>query len=278
MRLLPLVRAAVGMAIPSALPSAVVVAMACLVLASGARAWPFSASDWMPRSVAIPDWGYRGQHGPGEWDGLRSSYQRCGDGQAQSPIDLHPRVPAPDGRLSFHYRSSPLSLANNGRFIWGDDLGGSYLMVNDRRFDLAEYRFRTPSEHRLEGRGTEMELQLVHHSHAGVTAIVAVFVEAGRRPNSILHRIAEHLPPPGEVYYGSQVGINPLFLLPSTRRYLSYRGSLTTPPCNEGVEWIVMSQPIEVDAMLIGRFRQALGENARPLQPANGRPVFFHWH
>lgn len=255
------------------------VALAGLSLSPSAHGevWPFSVLDWR-RGTSEPDWSYHGAQGPASWDELKAQYRLCAEGRAQSPIDLRPRVPAPDGRLSFHYRSSPLSLANNGRFIWGEDLAGSYLVVNERRYELTEYRFHTPSEHRIEGRGADMEIQLLHRSRSGQLAIVVVLVQAGRRPNSILYRIADHLPPPGEVYYGSQLGINPLFLMPSKRAYLSYRGSLTTPPCTEGVDWLILREPVEIDALLVQRFHRAMGSNVRPIQPTNARPVFFHRH
>lgn len=246
-----------------------------LSVAPDVGAWPFSPG-WTAGAPAAPNWGYVGELGPSHWAQLAPEYQACGQGTRQSPIDLRPRIAAPEARLSFHYRSSPLSLVNDGRAIWGDNLAGSYLLIDDRRYELVRYQFRTPSEHRIEGLAADLEIQLIHRDPAGRLLIVAVLAEAGRRTNSILYRLAEHLPPSGEAYYGRQLGINPLFLLPTRRGYLSYPGSLTTPPCTEEVEWILMSERVEVDPMTLRRFHQAMGTNGRPLQPANGRPVFFH--
>jgi carbonic anhydrase len=101
-------------------------------------------------------------------------------------------------------------------------------------------------------------------------------MRAGRHINSTLSRIAERLPlAEGEKFYGRQVAINPLFLLPQDRSYFRYQGSLTTPPCTEGVDWFVMAEPVEVDADLIDRFRQVMGPNVRPIQADNARPVYL---
>lgn len=253
----------------------VALAAALSLLASGeALAWPFAPAPAAVTSAAL-DWGYRGEVGPSHWAELDPGYAACAAGMRQSPIDLRPTAAAPAGPLSFAYRSSPLSLVNDGRLIWGDAFAGSHLTVEGHRYELVRYQFHAPSEHRIDGRAAELEVQLVHRDTAGRLLVVAVLIEPGRRANSMLRRIADHLPPPGEAFYGGQVGINPLFLLPSARDHLVYPGSLTVPPCTEGVEWLVLRAPLVVDAPVIERFQQALGANARPLQPAGRRPVVY---
>jgi carbonic anhydrase len=119
-----------------------------------------------------------------------------------------------------------------------------------------------------------MELQLHHRDARGRLAALAVPVKAGRRMNSTLSRIWDNMPPiGGESYYGRQVGVNASFLLPSDKSYFSYRGSLTEPPCTEGVEWFVLSTPLEADVSYVHRLGQLIGGNARPIQPLNGRNV-----
>lgn len=115
----------------------------------------------------------------------------------------------------------------------------------------------------------------MHRDAGGRTAIVAVPVRSGRRMNSTLSRIWDNMPPlGGEAYYDRQLGINASFLLPPVRDYYSYMGSLTEPPCTEGVEWFVLRKPLEVDHSYIRRLAQIVGTNARPVQPLNGRTVF----
>lgn len=252
-----------------------VLACAGLLLAvpQPGRAWP--SVPFLP-AVSIPDWSYAKDTGPQHWADLASAYRSCRGGERQSPVDLRAPVPVPREHLSYHYRSSPLSLANNGRIVWGDEGAGSYLIVGDRRYELVRYQFHTPSEHLRNGRRADMEIQLQHRDRNGNTAILAVFVEAGRGANTTLQRIADHLPAPGDAYYGRHVGINPVFMLPSDRTHFAYPGSLTAPPCTEGVDWLVLRQPIELDAQLLARFRRAMGANARPIQPRNGRPIALH--
>lgn len=253
-----------------------VLGVGVLLLSVTTYAFAWSPAWVSASSAPIPEWDYQGEHGPPDWDALDPAYSACGRGKQQSPIDLRPIVTSAEGRLHFSYRSSPLSLANDGRVIRGDDLAGSHLFVDGGRYELIHYQFHTPSEHSIDGRRADMELQLMHRDARGRHIIVAVFLQAGRRPNSILRRIAERLPPPGEIYYGGQIGINPLFLLPAERDFYAYPGSLTVPPCTEGVEWLVLRTPVEVDAAWVRRFRQAVGSNARPLQQRNGRPIVYH--
>jgi carbonic anhydrase len=119
-----------------------------------------------------------------------------------------------------------------------------------------------------------MELQLEHRDRQGRIAVVAVPMRVGRRMNSTLSRIWDHIPGGrGQRFYGRQTGINPRFLLPSDLSYFSYVGSLTEPPCTEGVEWFVFANPVEVDVSYVHRFLRAAGPNARPVQPLNGRAV-----
>lgn len=242
---------------------------------------PSSALAWLPSwvagpSVVPPKWGYQGPIGPDHWADLDPSYAPCQQGLQQSPIDIRSAQAVARSPLSFFYRSSPLSLTNDGQTIWGDGLAGSYLIANNRRYELARYQFHIPSEHLINGQQGDMELQLLHRDGVGRQAMVAVLFKAGRRSNSILRRMTERLPPPGKTYHGSQIGINPLFLLPPDKDYFVYSGSLTHPPCSEGIEWLVLRSPLEVDAKLIRRFQQAMGHNARPVQPRGDRLV--HWN
>jgi carbonic anhydrase len=150
------------------------------------------------------------------------------------------------------------------------------LRVDGREYVLEQFHFHTPSEHRIQGVPADMEMHLVHRDAQGRLAVVAVLMRAGRHINSTLSRIAERLPlAEGEKFYGRQVAINPLFLLPQDRSYFRYQGSLTTPPCTEGVDWFVMAETVEVDADLIDRFRQVMGPNVRPIQADNARPVYL---
>jgi carbonic anhydrase len=180
--------------------------------------------------------------------------------------------------LLFRYRSNALSVVNDGRSVRVDYPPGSYLVVGGREYELTRFHFHVPAEHHINGARADMELQLEHRDHRGRTAVVAVLMKAGRRMNSTLSRIWEHMPGrPNQRFHGEQTGINPVFLLPNDRSYFTYVGSLTEPPCTEGIDWFVLAQPVEVDGSYIRRLMQTIGTNARPLQPLNGRAVLAVW-
>lgn len=246
-----------------------------LTLGATLHAQAFQWPTVRAKPVAQP-WGYTGDLGPERWGDLSPDFSACKDGKAQSPIDLRYAKRAEFLPLSFHYRSDTLTVANDGHVIRVDAAPGSFLLLKGREYALQRYQFHTPAEHRIQGAQADMEMQLIHRDAAGRTAVVAVLLKAGQRPNSTLSRIADSLPRPGESYLGRQVATNPLFLLPPERSYFTYPGSLTAPPCTEGVDWYVMAEPVEVEAALVARFRQAMGANTRPVQPDNARPVMLH--
>ena len=252
-------------------------AMGAILLALG-LAWtaPVQAFQWPSREAKpeAPRWGYSGELDPAHWGDLSAEFAACKEGKTQSPIDIRYGQRMDYQPLSFQYRSDTLAVTNDGHSIRVDAGPGSFLTVNGREYALQQYHFHTPSEHGIQGVRADMEVHLVHRDAQGRIAVVAVLMNGGRRTNSTLKRIADALPRiAGQSFYGRQVATNPLFLLPPERSYFSYPGSLTTPPCTEGVDWFVMAEPVEVDAALVARFRQAMGENARPLQPDNARPV-----
>lgn len=243
-----------------------------LILAAPAQAfqWPNQAL----KTSEAPHWGYSGEHGPSHWGDLTSEYATCKDGKSQSPLDLNYARRVDYEPLSFRYRSDTLTVTNNGHTMQVASGPGSYLVIKGHEYALQQFHFHTPSEHRIQGVPAAMELHLVHRDTQGKIAVVGVLINPGLRNNSTLKRIADALPSTaGESFYGRQIAINPLFLLPPQRSYFSYLGSLTTPPCTEGVDWFVMTEPVEVEASLIARFQQAMGANARPPQPDHGRSV-----
>ena len=218
------------------------------------------------------DWSYQGDTGPEHWGSLSKDYGACGSGAQQSPVDISGSWSMHLPALSFQYRSSYLSMVNTGHTIQVNYEPGSFLRVGSQRYELQGFRFRTPGEHTFNRMRPDLEIQLVHRDGYGNFAIVAIPMVAGRRHNVVLSRIWQKLPPyPGDEYVDYRTGIKPIFLLPTNREYVSYQGSLTTPPCTEGVQWFVFQHPVEIPAEFVARFRQIMGDNARPIQPLNGR-------
>jgi carbonic anhydrase len=244
---------------------------------SAVQAWPWQWSSAEPvpeeRAGSEVPWAYQGETGPSHWAELSPKFAEC-KGERQSPVDLRGGRRLLYSPLTFAYRSSPLTVVNDGRSMRVAYPPGSFLIAGGRQYELTGFHFHMPGEHRIDGMVGDMEIQFEHRDHEGRMAVLAVPVVAGRRMNSILSRIWDHLPPEGgESFYGRQVGINPVFLLPGERDYYTYVGSLTEPPCTEGVEWFVLTTPVEVDASYIQRMARLVRSNARPVQPLNGRAV-----
>ena len=230
------------------------------------------------RGAGVP-WSYAGDTGPEHWADLSPRYATCRNGNLQSPIDIRGARSEISEPLIFRYRSNSLAVVNDGHTVRIEYEPGSYIGVGSHRYGLIQTTFHVPGEHRINGGAAEMVAQFIHQDGEGNLAVVEIPFVAGRRMNSVLTRIWDNLPDrPGASYYGRQTGINPTFLLPNERSYFSYIGSLTTPPCTEGVLWFVFNRPVEVDAGYIRRLLNVTGANARPIQPLNGRPVVIEAH
>ncbi len=245
-------------------------ALAALVLT------PLAASGVWAEDGQI-QWSYSGDRGPEHWADLSPALQICARGRLQSPIDIRDAEQLPYVPLAFHYRSQTLEAINDGRGVYMLGQPGSELRIRGERFALVEIHFHAPGEHRVNGDGVAAEIHLVHRDAEGRLTVVVVPIRPGDRGNATLARIVERLPLlPGERVYYRQVGVNPLFVLPTERSYFSYTGSLAKPPCSEPVSWILLTQSVELDPELLGRLTRAAGHNARPIQPLNGRPVYVH--
>jgi carbonic anhydrase len=235
-----------------------------------------------PMRGPAQDWAYDGAAGPSFWGGLDPSYAACGDGTSQSPIDLESRDTTERyfDLIQFHYADSFLTILNNGHTVEVKYETGSWISVTGRTFDLEQFHFHSPSEHTY-GRGAHynMEMHLVHRNSRGALAVVAVMIREGQA-NEALASVWEHLPlEEGEQEFPG-VEINADDVLPKDKRAFHYTGSLTTPPCSEGVRWFVLREPIEMSAEQIAQFRGAIAatccsNNNRPTQNRNDRRVWL---
>jgi len=249
------------------------VLLVALLLCAAMPAFAWRAMFGLEDAPPQVDWAYQGDKGPDRWGDLAPEFAAC-KGERQSPIELSGGQRLQYSPLSFRYRSNALSVRNDGRSVRVDTPPGSSMIAGGHEYQLTGYHFHVPGEHQINGVRADMELQLEHVDHQGRIAVVAVPMSSGRRMNSILSRIWDHIPGGrGQRFYGRQTGVNPRFLLPNDRSYFTYVGSLTEPPCTEGVEWFVLAKPVEVDRSYIETFLRAVGPNARPVQPLNGRPV-----
>ena len=220
-------------------------------------------------------WSYGGDTGPSHWAVLDPKFSACGNGKRQSPIDIrahdvHGRVLPP---LQFDYRPSPLHIIDNGHSIQVDVDPGSSLRIGDTSYRLLQFHFHHPSEERIDGRVAEMVAHLVHRDSEGKLAVVAILFDAGQA-NPTVDALWSHVPRQKEYEADfNDVRTNPAALLPASRAYFTYTGSLTTPPCSEGVRWIVLKSRSTLSKGQIARFAAHYPNDARPVQNLNGRVV-----
>lgn len=216
-------------------------------------------------------WGYIGQKGPENWGNLSSDFEVCQSGISQSPINLSSALDAELTDLKINYQESPLRIVNNGHTIQVNYQPGSILTLDDEPFELLQFHFHHPSEHKVEGEALPMEVHLVHKSKKGALAVIGVFFKQGQA-NSVLQQVWQNMPiKAGEEKNISNVNVNAADLLPKNRDYYRYFGSLTTPPCSETVNWIVLKEPIEISTQQVSQFTKIIPMNARPVQDIKRR-------
>lgn len=219
-------------------------------------------------------WSYEGSSGPEHWGDLKAEFATCKAGREQSPIDIPAVMKVGKVEpIGFDYRPSPLRIVNNGHTIQVDYAAGSSIQIGADRYELLQFHFHTPSEERVQGRAYDMVAHLVHRDAQGRLAVVAVLLTRGAR-NAVVESLWEHLPQhAGEEKSPSAVTIDVAQLLPSEREYYAFSGSLTTPPCSEGVRWNVLSTPVEISDAQFRAFTKLFPNNARPVQPLHGRTI-----
>ncbi|MDE0556697.1 MAG: carbonic anhydrase family protein [Candidatus Poribacteria bacterium] len=218
-------------------------------------------------------WGYEAENGPDAWARLSPEYGLCNTGICQSPIDLVNPTPRELSTIIFNYQSTSLNIQNTGNTITVAYQQGSWIEVDGTKYHLLEFHFHAPSEHTLAGDLSDMEMHLVHKSEDGTLAVIGVLIKSGRI-NTAFNPFWEYLPSTiGESKQNKDVILNAYDLLPNRKHTYRYIGSLTTPPCSEGVKWFVLTTPIEMSHSQVAAFKSIMSGNNRPLQPLNGREL-----
>lgn len=215
-------------------------------------------------------WGYDGNVGPEHWGQLQADFRVCDLGLEQTPIDLKAAMRAEVGAVEPSFREIPLAILNNGHTIQVNCATGCHTVINGTRYDLLQFHFHHPSEHLLSGKRFDLELHFVHRSAAGELAVLGVFIQPGAA-NGALEPIWAAMPAREGPVRETGVAIKPASLLPSSKSAFRYAGSLTTPPCSEGVLWTVFKDPIEASPAQVRQFAQLFPMNARPIMPLNRR-------
>jgi carbonic anhydrase len=217
-------------------------------------------------------WDYEGAGGPENWSKLDPKNQVCAIGERQSPIDIKDGIKVDLEPIKFNYRPSTFRIIDNGHTVQVE-VGESSISLTGKTYELVQFHFHRPSEEKVNGQRFDMVVHLVHKADDGQLAVVAVLLERGTE-NPFIQTLWNNMPleknqpvaPPS-----TTVDLNAL--LPTSRNYYTYMGSLTTPPCSEGVLWLVIKQPVQVSPDQINIFSRLYKNNARPIQPSGGRLI-----
>jgi carbonic anhydrase len=219
------------------------------------------------------EWGYAGDIGPEHWGDLSPDYALAKTGTSQSPIDIDVTAASDLPPIRFDYHPATIDLVYNGHTVEEKEDKHSSIEVGGVRYTLEQFHFHAPSEHTIGGRHADMEMHLVHKSGAGAVAVVAVMIRAGAE-NPAFAPVWGNLPTAENKSRQSSTTVDVGKLLPSnTSSYYRYAGSFTTPPCTEGVLWMVLHEPVELSASQIAAFRDVIHGNNRPVQALRGRTV-----
>jgi carbonic anhydrase len=217
-------------------------------------------------------WDYEGAGAPENWAKLDAQNTVCATGQRQSPIDIKDGIKVDLEPIKFSYRPSTFRVTDNGHTIQVA-VADSSISLTGKTYELVQFHFHRPSEEKVNGQRFDMVVHLVHKADDGQLAVVAVLLERGSE-NPFIQTLWNNLPlEKNSSVAPPSLSIDPASILPASRNYYTYMGSLTTPPCTEGVLWLVMKQPVQVSTEQIGIFSRLYRNNARPIQPSGERLI-----
>ncbi|CAH9131734.1 unnamed protein product [Cuscuta epithymum] len=222
----------------------------------------------------------KSENGPEKWGNLNPKYTECSTGKFQSPIDLDDstvQITSTLGQLIRKYKPAPASIINRGHALqikWEDDAGK--IVINGTDYKLQQAHWHTPSENTVNGKSFDMEMHLVHKNANDELAAVGILYKIGA-PDPFLEHLLSHIKTAD--HEGKELGIiNPKKIRYGSKKYYRFIGSLTTPPCSQGVLWTVISKAKTVSKEQLNAIKDAVDEgfqeNARPVQPLNGREIY----
>ena len=245
---------------------------------------PSNADSTAQAASARPvHWSYSEEGGPAGWGTLSPAYALCKDGKHQSPVDIVTSATKGTGSWNLNYKSTTLNIAHtehmddildNGHTIQVSVDTGSILTYAGKSYHLKQFHFHTPSEHTINGQHMPMEMHMVHQSDDGALAVVGVLIKEGKEPNPNFATIIANFPDAkGESKHITDQHLELNLHMPADNYAYHYTGSLTTPPCSENVQWLVLRDMISISKDQIDAFASRIGPNNRPTQPLNDRVV-----
>lgn len=218
-----------------------------------------------------PHWGYDGLMGPERWG---KEFPTCAKGKSQSPLDIQGPFVKARTSLNADYKEGPLKIINNGHTIQVNVAAGSKLRIDSMPYDLLQFHFHRPSEEKIQGTPMAMVVHFVHKNAAGKLAVLGVLLKEGNE-NPGIKTLWDNLPSAeGPESSPEGVSFNPGNLLPREFDFYGYEGSLTTPPCTESVSFFILKTPVNVSSAQVNKF--PFKNNARPVQPRNGREIVMN--
>jgi carbonic anhydrase len=219
-----------------------------------------------------PHWGYTGHAGPQHWGELDPAFGLCAKGKNQSPVNIVGALEAELPPLDIAYGGKASEILNNGHTVQANFPAGNFLTVSGHRFELKQVHFHTPSENHIDSRSFPLEAHFVHADASGNLAVISVMFQEGGE-NAALATLWREMPMNAGERHPLHASFAAPDLLPVDRDYYRFSGSLTTPPCSEGVWWLVLKNPLTVSKAQVEKSAHAVhGHNNRPVQPENARP------
>ena len=252
------------------------IARAALVAASAVT---FASAGCTASDPAAPEahepahWGYSGDHGPEHWGELSEAFAACRDGRSQSPIDIVDTIDLELPAITLAHDGSTVAVQNNGHTLQIDVGPGSTLEVGEQTFVLEQFHVHSPSEHQIEGEQFALEVHFVHVNDRGEIVVLSVLFREGPW-NSGLEKVGRKAPMKIGETIPISIPLAELDIVPEERAYYRYEGSLTTPPCTEGLRWLILESSDTIARAQVERYIELIGEDARGPQPLNGRQVF----
>lgn len=236
-----------------------------------------------PTNAQHAHWTYSGEEGPAHWGGLDPVYNLCAAGKSQSPVNIEQAAVKGNSSWKLDYKPTSLQIAhhehmdeilNNGHTIQVTVDEGSTLTLNGKVYHLKQFHFHTPSEHTINGQQAPMEMHWVHQSDDAALAVVSVLFNESATANKDYEALIDNLP----AEKGQKLKVDNLSLdldvhLPDDNFAWHYTGSLTTPPCSENVQWLVLRERVSLSKEQIQAFASRIGPNNRPVQPLNDRVI-----
>ena len=213
-------------------------------------------------------WSYEGDTGPNHWANLKAEFALCASGKEQSPVDLKFKKPKTGGKIEFNYAESNASLRDSGHALQIDFKAGNSVNIRGQSYELINMHIHSESEHTISGKKSPLEIHFVHKNTQGDLAVVGVLVKQGAKSESF-DKILTNIPK--EAGTSQDISVQASDFLPAKKTYYSYKGSLTTPPCTEGVNWNVFNNEIEMSEGQIAIIKSFYSNNARPVQNLNAR-------